>query len=76
MQLRIDPKGTILTLYQEELDLGELGPTDIQRASHVEPEGALWFVDLAPINGPRIDGFSTRSEAIQAENDWIDSHVL
>ncbi len=76
MRLRIDPEGNILALYQEDLVLGELGSAEIQRASHVEPEGATWFVDLAPISGPRIAGFSTRSEAIQAENDWIERHVL
>jgi len=76
MQVRIDPKGTILALYQETLDLGQLGPSEIHRASHVEPEGDLWTVDLAPIVGPRIGGFLNRSDAIQAEIDWIESHVL
>ena len=76
MQLRVNPEGTILGLYQEGVDLKELGNQTIERASHVEPNGANWVVDLSPVNGPKLEGFLNRSIAIQAEVDWIENHVL
>jgi len=76
MRLRIDPEGNILALYQENLVLGELGPAEVQRASHVEPEGDLWFVDLGPAGGPKVGGFEKRSTAIQIEVEWIEANVL
>ncbi len=76
MQLRIDPQGNIIALYQENLDLSVLGPAQIRRASHVEPGGKDWTVDLSPVGGPRLTGFATRSTAIAAEVDWIESRIL
>jgi hypothetical protein len=39
MQLRVDRKGDIITLYNEVIDLAKLGAQSIRRASNVEPDG-------------------------------------
>ncbi|QDU59575.1 hypothetical protein Pan216_04050 [Planctomycetes bacterium Pan216] len=49
MQLFIDRCGTIRCLYDEELNLQELGRLSIRRGSHVEPtREAQWYSDLSP----------------------------
>ena len=70
--LRIEPDGTIRFLWDDALaPLLELGESGIARASHVEPQGALWFADLHPSGGPRLGPFALRGEALQAERDWL-----
>ena len=56
---------SFLELYQE-------GVTDIKRASHIEPEGLLWKVDI--VNGPSAL-CKTKQEALQFEIDWINKHL-
>lgn len=77
MSLLIRPGGTITTIYDESIDLATLGSLTIRRASHVEPnhEG-LWTADLSPLEGPVLGPFPTRSEALDAERDWIETHWL
>jgi hypothetical protein len=77
MILRIDPAGTIRTIYGEEIDLGLLGMPSIRRASRVEPdcEGS-WWVDLSPVGGPLHGPFHHRSQALQAEQQWLIEHWL
>jgi hypothetical protein len=73
MQLRIDGGGIVCTIYDETLDLSVLGPLVIQRASHVEPdESGQWWVDLAPVQGPRLGPFPRRSKALAAERGWLE----
>ncbi|MFZ5828501.1 MAG: hypothetical protein ACOY3P_00350, partial [Planctomycetota bacterium] len=73
MQLIIDRCGLVRSKYGEVLDLSELGTQTIRRASHVEPdEFGRWWVDLAPVGGPRLGPFSARSEALAAEVQWIE----
>ncbi len=38
MQIVIDARGTVHTLYDESLDLSSLGPAVLTRASHIEPD--------------------------------------
>ena len=64
-------------LYGEAVDLGVLGPTSIQRASHVEPdEDGRWWSDLSPVNGPRLGPFPRRSDALAAEAAWLEEHLF
>ncbi len=77
MQLVISSTGTIRCLYDEALDLHTLGKLSISRGSHVEPnENGLWFVDLAPVGGPQLGPFSSRSAALTAEVLWLEENWL
>lgn len=73
MILRVEPDGTLVTIYTETIQLDELGRARIERASHVEPtpEGA-WTADLSPVNGPVLGPFAKRSEALAAEVAWLE----
>lgn len=77
MQIVILPGGTARCLYDEAVDLSALGRSTISRASHVEPdERCQWLADLGPVGGPRLGPFALRSEALQAERLWLESHWL
>ena len=77
MEILISPTGMIRILYQETLNLTELGLSSITRASHVEPDSTgHWWADLAPVNGPRLGPFTQRSQALNAEIDWLQAHQL
>ncbi|MCA9042445.1 MAG: hypothetical protein KDA65_18975 [Planctomycetaceae bacterium] len=77
MQLKVQPDGTIHTLYQDDLDLSLLGSLDIKRGSHVEPNSkSEWEADLAPVNGPRLGPYPNRSEALAAEQNWLETFWL
>ena len=76
MRIQIDPQGTVLAMYQENIGLASVGVLSIRRASHVEPdEVGQWIVDLSPVGGPCLGPFSLRTEALQAEVDWLDQHL-
>ena len=73
MQLLIDPSGQVRCLYSEVIDLTLLGNLSVRRASHVEPdEAGRWWADLAPVGGQKLGPFPRRSQALQAEIDWLD----
>ena len=77
MKLVIGPNGNIRTLYCEEIDLQKLGKMQISRGSYVEPnENGQWMVDLSPLFGPTLGPYSKRSEALQAEIEWIEERWL
>ena len=77
MQLLISPGGTIRCIYAETIDLAPIGHVSISRGSHVEPDQeGCWFADLAPVGGPRLGPFSRRSDALNAESEWLHSHWL
>ena len=74
----ISDGGVIEHIYTEQFDLTDCGDSQITRASHVEPSqngDGSWYVDLAPIGGEVVHGFSKRSEALQYEeervNQWL-----
>lgn len=77
MQIIIEPSGKVRCIYNELVDLPKLGVLSMKRGSHVEPnERGEWFADLSPVNGPKLGPFSRRSEALQAEIDWLENHWL
>jgi hypothetical protein len=77
MLLVIDPHGTVRCLYGEAIDLTCLGALSIRRASHVEPDAeGFWWAELAPVDGPRLGPFALRSQALDAERNWLESRWL
>ena len=77
MQIIIASSGEIRCVYSEAIDLAILGNLSITRASRVEPdEYGQWYADLSPVAGPRLGPFIYRSEALAAEQEWLDRHWL
>ncbi|HBO44912.1 MAG TPA: hypothetical protein DD670_13485 [Planctomycetaceae bacterium] len=77
MQLLIESGGRIRCVYGEKIDLNVLGPLKIRRASHVEPDHTgRWSADLTPVGGPVLGPYSSRGEALAAENDWLEQNWL
>lgn len=73
MTFKVQPDGTIVTVYGEAIDLGEIGHVMISRASHVEPTpDGTWTADLAPVGGPVLGPYARRSEALAAEVAWLE----
>ena len=76
MMLIITPNGRACSLYAETIDLHRLGEMNIARASHVEPDDqGNWWADLAPVAGPKLGPFTLRSQALAAEQDWLNDHL-
>ncbi len=77
MQLIIAPDSGIRCLYDETLPLTEFGRLDIARGSHVEPTSAgEWTAELTPVGGPTLGPFTTRSQALLVEQQWLTEHWL
>jgi hypothetical protein len=77
MQLIIMPGGAVRCIYSEDINLSALGRPAISRASHVEPDQqGRWSADLSPVNGPRLGPFNSRSEALLAEHNWLETNWL
>lgn len=72
MELIVNADGGVKCIYDEALDLRELGKLQITRASHVEPDvNGDWWADMGPVGGPMLGPFRSRTEAIQAERGWL-----
>ena len=77
MELIVEPDGTLRCIYSEEIDLHALGTPTVSRASHVEPyEHGRWLADLSPVGGPFLGPFDSRSQALTAESEWLETHWL
>ena len=77
MELIVAAGGTIRAIYAEEIDLCILGHPVIVRASYVEPdEAGRWIADLSLVNGPILGPFDRRSDALAAEQSWLESNWL
>ena len=77
MDLLIESTGTVRCVFGEEIDLGQLGQLSIRRGSHVEPTpDGQWTADLAPVQGPLLGPFPTRTAALNAEVSWLQEHWL
>ena len=77
MQLIIEPGGAVRCIYCEQINLAALGSPVITRASHVEPDQqGRWWADLFPVHGPTLGPFQCRSEALVAEQTWLEAKWL
>lgn len=77
IELFVTSQGLVRFLYDESLHMQELGPIRIQRASHVEPDAkGQWWADLTPSDGPTFGPFPQRTQAIDAECNWLTQHKL
>jgi hypothetical protein len=74
MQIIITLGGAVRAVYSEAIDLAALGSPTISRASHVEPDQqGRWWADLSPVGGPNLGPFDHRSEALAAEQAWLEA---
>jgi hypothetical protein len=72
MELVVGAGGDVRCVYGEELDLREIGTLKITRASHVEPDAeGFWWADMGPSGGPVLGPFRNRTEALEAEREWL-----
>jgi hypothetical protein len=72
MELVVAADGVARCIYDEALDLREIGKLQIIRASHVEPDAeGYWWADMGPVGGPVLGPYGSRSEALGAEREWL-----
>ena len=77
MQLVITPGGVVRCIYSETIDLTALGSPAISRAFFVEPDQqGRWWADLSPVGGGVLGPFTNRSEALAAEQAWLETSLL
>ena len=77
LELVINVDGSVRCVYVEDLDLTALGPLSITRASQVEPDSrGQWLADLSPVGGPILGPFLKRSQALAAEQVWLNDRWL
>jgi hypothetical protein len=77
MQIVVQPTGRVRCLYGEAIDLSKLGQLDIARGSYVEPtDDGQWTADLSPVDGPVLGPFPCRTDALNAERQWLEMHWL
>ena len=76
MELVVGCDGGVRCIYDEALDLREIGKLQITRASHVEPDrDGFWWADMGPVEGPVLGPFKNRTEALTAERGWLASQL-
>ncbi len=77
MELVVDAGGSVRCIYDEALDLREIGKLQIARVSHVEPDAeGYWWADMGPVDGPVLGPFKSRSDALAAERGELLSRAL
>ena len=77
MDLIINQRGMVCCIYDETIELLQLGTPEITRGSHVEPTAdGQWTADLSPVQGPLLGPFPNRSTALVAELNWLNEHWL
>jgi hypothetical protein len=69
--------GVATTIYNEHIELENLGKMNITRASHVEPTGdGKWTADMTPVGGPILGPFEKRSIALDEEVKWLKENIF
>lgn len=77
MQMIVTHSGAVRCLYDESIDLQQLGRLHISRASHVEPTpDGQWTADLTPVGGPVLGPFPMRADALNTERQWLEVEYL
>lgn len=77
MELLIESTGAVRCVFDEAIDLSQLGRLSIRRGSHVEPTSdGQWTADLTPVQGPLLGPFVTHTEALRAEVAWLQTNWL
>lgn len=81
LKLVIKDGGVITAIYDDALVplFDQANKVDVRRASHVEPEPGLrvgWVADMSPVGGPKLRYFKTRKDALDAEVQYINQHVV
>ena len=77
MELVVGCDGGVRCIYDEALELRELGKLQITRASHVEPDmDGFWWADMGPVDGPVLGPYGSRSEALGAEREWLNAEAI
>ena len=77
MELIIDSSGLMRCVYSDAIPLQGFGHVRIERASHVEPnDHGEWIADLSPVSGPTLGPFRKRTDAIEAEVQWLRDNWL
>ena len=72
MELVVGVDGVARCIYDEAIDLREIGKLQITRASHVEPDrDGFWWADMGRVDGPLLGPFKNRTEALAAERRWL-----
>jgi hypothetical protein len=72
VELVVSADGVARCIYDDALDLREIGRLSITRASHVEPDvEGYWWADMGPVYGPVLGPYVTRTEALEAERGWL-----
>ena len=72
MELVVAADGVARCIYDDALDLREIGRLSITRASHVEPDPrGDWWADMGASGGPVLGPFRNRTEALGAERGWL-----
>lgn len=78
LALSFAPSGKAVAIYDDALldTIDALGSSKKRRASHVEPDGDLWTVDMTPASGPaRLGAYRKRADALAAEVEWLREHL-
>ena len=72
MELVVGVDGMARCIYDEAVELREIGKLQITRASHVEPDAeGFWWADMGPVDGPVLGPYGSRTEALGAERGWL-----
>jgi hypothetical protein len=72
MELVAGAGGDVRCIYDEAMDLRQIGKLQITRASHVEPDAeGNWWADMGPSGGAVLGPYGSRSEALGAEREWL-----
>jgi hypothetical protein len=72
MELVVGSDGGVKCIYDEGIELREIGTLKITRASHVEPDqDGNWWADMGPSGGPMLGPYGSRSEALWAERAFL-----